>query len=207
MYFIREFRGNLRAGPYLLENLFYPTSYKPKERIVPRQKKVQDEPQLLSDTIDLNSPIDYEKLGDLAQPIPSAEGAEPQPKRRVPRQNSRPPNRPPNRHPRLSNPHLRNRRQKKRKLLPIQQSPKPTRTRVHRQTVRTTRQTTARTTGRTAASSTTITTTESSTITTITTGTTASSISSTSSRTATTVTSRKTTLSTRASSFPRRLPK
>jgi len=49
---------------------------------VPRQKKVQDEPQLLSDTIDLNSPIDYEKLGDLAQPIPSAEGAEPQPKRR-----------------------------------------------------------------------------------------------------------------------------
>ncbi|WP_349678365.1 transcription termination factor Rho [Fibrobacter sp. UBA3718] len=49
---------------------------------MPRQKKVQDEPQLLSDTIDLNSPIDYEKLGDLAQPIPSAEGAEPQPKRR-----------------------------------------------------------------------------------------------------------------------------
>ena len=49
---------------------------------MPRQKKVQDEPQLLSDTIDLNSPIDYEKLGDLAQPIPSAEGAESQPKRR-----------------------------------------------------------------------------------------------------------------------------
>lgn len=49
---------------------------------MPRQKKVQDEPQLLSDTIDLNTPIDYEKLGELAQPIPSAEGAETQPKRR-----------------------------------------------------------------------------------------------------------------------------
>ena len=49
---------------------------------MPRQKKVQDEPQLLSDPIDLNTPIDYEKLGELAQPIPSAEGAETQPKRR-----------------------------------------------------------------------------------------------------------------------------
>ena len=49
---------------------------------MPRQKKVQDEPQLLSDTVDLNTPIDYEKLGDLAQPIPAAEGADSQHKRR-----------------------------------------------------------------------------------------------------------------------------
>ena len=49
---------------------------------MPRQKKVQDEPQLLSDTVDLNTPIDYDKLGDLAQPIPSAEGADAQHKRR-----------------------------------------------------------------------------------------------------------------------------
>ena len=49
---------------------------------MPRQKKVQDEPQLLSDTVDLNTPIDYDKLGDLAQPIPTAEGADAQHKRR-----------------------------------------------------------------------------------------------------------------------------
>ena len=43
---------------------------------MPRQKKVQEEPQLLSDSVDLNASIDYEKLGDLASPIPGVDAAE-----------------------------------------------------------------------------------------------------------------------------------
>ena len=42
---------------------------------MPRQKKVQDEPQLLSDSVDLNATIDYEKLGDLASPIAEVDEA------------------------------------------------------------------------------------------------------------------------------------
>ena len=49
---------------------------------MPRTKKVQDEPKLLSDTIDLDKSIDYEKLGDLAAPIPGVDAAEGAPKRR-----------------------------------------------------------------------------------------------------------------------------
>jgi len=49
---------------------------------VPRTKKVQDEPKLLSDTIDLDKSIDYEKLGDLAEPIPGVDTADGAPKRR-----------------------------------------------------------------------------------------------------------------------------
>ena len=49
---------------------------------MPRQKKVQDEPQLLSDSVDLNTSIDYEKLGDLAKPIPGVDAADTTRKRR-----------------------------------------------------------------------------------------------------------------------------
>ena len=49
---------------------------------MPRTKKVQDEPKLLSDTIDLDKSIDYEKLGDLAEPIPGVDTADGAPKRR-----------------------------------------------------------------------------------------------------------------------------
>ena len=49
---------------------------------MPRTKKVQDEPKLLSDTIDMNASIDYEKLGDLATPIPENDSADAPRKRR-----------------------------------------------------------------------------------------------------------------------------
>ena len=49
---------------------------------MPRQKKVQEEPQLLSDSIDINASIDYEKLGDLAKPIPGVDAADSSRKRR-----------------------------------------------------------------------------------------------------------------------------
>ena len=49
---------------------------------MPRQKKVQDEPKLLSDSVDLNATIDYEKLGDLASPIPEVDQSESPRKRR-----------------------------------------------------------------------------------------------------------------------------
>ena len=48
---------------------------------MPRTKKVQ-EPQLLSDSVDLNATIDYEKLGDLASPIPEVDSSESPRKRR-----------------------------------------------------------------------------------------------------------------------------
>ena len=49
---------------------------------MPRQKKVQEEPQLLSDSIDINASIDYEKLGDLAKPIPGVDAVDSTRKRR-----------------------------------------------------------------------------------------------------------------------------